>query len=241
MGKKISDKQMALKEAKKSIEILLSQKEPILFMDTELYLVSKFFYKTLIDIDATLIPYKTDSRRGKAYSIDKIVNILNPQSIAFKYHLTKANKSTMISDRNKIIDRLEEERSSSEKNIMKRANDKILEESPLENEKQLILNKATQKIIDEQKEFNKIHITPERYDLLISGFKESIPYGQINFHYLEDKKIVKTNKHLSIKLPNILIFDDYLEDEGYRSDMFVAKFIKGGYKAFGRVYARLKT
>lgn len=241
MARKVSPQTLALKNAEEQINEILKKLTPIKLLDGEVYIVDELFYKKLLDIELTLSEYKTDTRRGKAYSIESFIKIINPDTVAFKYHLTIASKSVLITDKGKILDRLEAEKEISKNKILKYAKDKIENEEIEGIAAENIINEANKKIDDEETEFLNIKANPGMYDLIISTFKEKKQYPQINWSYFEaDGTQKKTNKHVSIEKPSILIYDDENAGDSYRTDMKVARFIREGYRAVGNVYIKVK-
>ena len=109
MAKERIKKSDILKNARIGVRAILNRMEPIKFVDAELYLINKDTLQELMQIDAVLLQYKKDTRRCEVYSIDKMVNILNPEFTAFKYVLNPIYRSSQVWDRTKTIDRLDEE------------------------------------------------------------------------------------------------------------------------------------
>lgn len=107
-----------LSNAKFNVKSILDKMEPIKFVDAELYLINREVLNELMVIDAILLPYKKDTRRCEVYSIDKMVNILNPKFTAFKYVLNPIYRSSQVWDRTKTIDRLDEELAKSKKRLL---------------------------------------------------------------------------------------------------------------------------
>ncbi len=235
-------KSIILNEAIQCIDAMLKPLSPIEFEGAKLYVVDLEFYKEVLKVDETLMPLRTDSRRGQAYSIDKIVTILNPEDEAFQYNLTAVWKSSLVTDQGKCFDRLAAEKDISINKINKRVKDKIIEDDLDDDAAQSLKDVAALKIKDEKEEFDKIKANPEKYHLIISTYKERKSYGQIAWGYYDkDKKKKKGQRHLSITYPNLLIYNEDLEIDTHRTDMMVAKFIKEGYRALGNVFVKLKA
>ncbi|PHR71096.1 MAG: hypothetical protein COA66_10265 [Arcobacter sp.] len=232
-------KTIILAQAKLEIISLLESIDYIDFEKAKLYLIDEALYSKLIVIDEKLQEYKTDTRRGSVYDLNKIVNILNPNNIAFQFNLTSVMKSSLITEQEKCIKRLKVEKSISKNRIEKNAREIIITEE-LNNEEAARINAtAAAKILNEEEEFSKISQNPESYHIIISTFKERKQYGQISWAYYEKEKKSRAQKHLSINYPNILRYKELEEVDNHRTDMMVAKFIKEGYRALGNVYVKL--
>lgn len=245
MSRKISEKTVILENSKLKIKQMLVKIEKVSICNADLYVVEKEFYDKLLEIDLELSEYKTETKRGSIYSIDKIVNIINPKNEAISYHLTVATKSSLVTDKGKCIDRLVTEKEISKNRLYKIAKDKIEKDELDDFSSKKLMDEINQKILDEEEEFEKIKLNPDAYDIIISTYKERKEYGQINWQYIDNNNNnnnkIKTNKHLSIVYPNILIYKEYNEIDNHRSDMKVAKFIKDGYRCFGNVYVKKST
>jgi hypothetical protein len=251
MARKKSDKILLYEKVKAEVEALIKPLEPIKFLEGNLYVVDKEFYQILKNYDDKLSVFKDEKRRNSIFTINSIVSIINPDNVAIAYHLTATTKYKLITNRDKIIDRLPGEKEISKNKILKSAHDKIEEENLEGFEAKTVLNNAKQKVSDEEEEFNKIKANPDDYDIIISTFKEKKQYPQINYKYMGlvpekkgSKKMVlrpiSTNAHISIEKPSVLVFDENAEIDEYRSDMMVARYIKQGYRALGNVFVRLR-
>lgn len=251
MAKGKSEKMLLFESVKVEVAELLKPLDAISFGGGELYIVDEAFYQKLMFLEDKLAPFKTETRRGSIFSINTFVAILNPGKIAISYHLTMATKSKLVTDRNKILDRLEGEKEISKNTINKITEERIeleeLESSAADEERR----KALKKIADEEAEFEKISKNPDDYDIIISTFKERKPYPQVNFKYIGQKEVkgkngkieecmtqISTNKHISIEKPSILVYDENASQDAYRSDMQVARFIAQGYRALGNVFVK---
>ena len=76
-----------LSNAKKEVQSILDRLELIRFVDADLYLIDREILSELMEIDDVLLPFKRDTKRCEIYSINKIVNILNPTYTAYYYIL----------------------------------------------------------------------------------------------------------------------------------------------------------
>ena len=229
------NKNEILENAKKKIKLLLNTLEkPIEFERSELYIINEEIYKNLLDIDLLLIPLRTESRRGKAYDINKIVNIINPKTPAISYKLVKAEKYTYVSDKTKCLDKLEVEKTVSENFYRKRVKEQIKDNDYSDLFIKKINEELEQLIEDENNIIDEIIKNPNKYSIRICGYKDRITYGQINYvpisikNDLKSKKEKTINKHLSTVYPNILIYR-HEDIDNKRSDMEVKYLEKEGF------------
>lgn len=251
MARKKSEQVIALENAQIAVKELLKPLEAITFGGGELYILDKSYYERFMDIHNTISEYATETKRGSVYSIHKIVKLINtPSQMAVKYHLTMAKKSKLITDRNKIIDQLAAEKDISRNKILSSVEKKIEVDALEDYEANKLRDDAKLKVKDELEEYIKLKNDLDNFDVLITTFKESKLYPQLNWQFIgydekdksKDKelKAIKNNTHVSIDKPSILFFDENYEVDEYRKDMKVARFIKDAYRAFGNVYIKEK-
>lgn len=240
MARVKSKKHLILEQVKAEIFDLLKGLEKIEFCEAEIYIVDEVFFERILELEKQLKPHYLDTARGKVFTIFNFLSVLNYKKTAISYHFTTASKSKLVTDREKVLDRLDVEMYKSKNTILMKARDRIEELELDEALSKKEMEEAQLKIDDEEKEFKKIKANPDAYDIIISTFKERKTYPQLNYKYVQDGKQIKDNKHISIEKVNILIYDENYEADSYRSDMKVARFIKQGYRALGDVFVRLR-
>lgn len=108
-----------LSNAKKEVQSILDRLELIRFVDADLYLIDREILSELMEIDDVLLPFKRDTKRCEIYSINKIVNILNPTYTAYYYILNSIYRSSQVWDRAKTVDRLSREKEISKNQLLK--------------------------------------------------------------------------------------------------------------------------
>jgi len=227
--------------AKKEIFEILEKYKKISFPESDLYLINETDAKAIIYIDVKyLANLRTETRKGSAYNINRIVNILNPGTVSSYYTIYDVEKYKLITDQGKIRERLEAEKEISKNIILKRAEEKIekLEHNSYYEKEKLKLKEQSRKQIEfEEIMFNEIQNNPDSFELRITNFKERKVYKEINFRYKDlNGKNCYQNKHLSVIYPNLLIYKKDNEDNKRKLNMEIEKFIKEGYKALGQVY-----
>ncbi len=207
---------------------------------TILYIVSPKVYRAILKIDNKLLPYRSETRRGKEYDLSTFANLINDlDTIAFTHGFSTVERSELVTDQKKTFSRLSVEYEINKNKLTKDLDDLILKESIISVKAQELRNKLKVQLIQEKETLEKILDNPNKYKVIISGYEFRKEYHQIFFHYLKGTKKVKTRiqKHLSVEKPNILVFNE-LEDEFLksRSDKAVDQFIKDNQNAFGKVY-----
>ena len=249
MAKKIAEKTILLNDSKEKIFKLLNNWKVVEeFMGVKIYVFSPDYVEFFKSIDNDLSIYRNDkNKRGKAYSVNKIVNIINIDNVAYNYKFVKAEKYVFISTKERSIKEADK-RVSISAHIYDREIEKTIsnnEFSPEYIEK--IIKENEKKKVKERENVNKIMDNPDICEkVYICGFKDKIEYGQINYGYYkfcdEKKDFIKArdNKHLSIKYPNILFYSPEEVDD-FRSDMKAAYLIKEGYVEITRnVFVKYK-
>lgn len=229
-----------LENARVEVKLLLETlAEPIEFERALLYVINDVIYQSFLDIDAALIPLRTETRRGKSYDLNKIINIINPKVPAISYKLVKAEKYPYISEKTKCIDKLQVEKLVSANFHRKRVKDQIESNSYSE---ELIekMNTDIEKLIEDESEaIDHIIKNPNDYKIRICGYKDRITYGQINYVPMNTtndtsaKKEKTVNKHLSTVYPNVLVFKEAVVDTR-RTDMEVKYLESEGYSQVAR-------
>ena len=228
-----------LLNAKYEIERMLSGLMPIKFVKSELYIVDKFLYSKLLEIDAVLSPNKKGTKKTNIYSINSFVNILNPNEVAILYTLTPVLKRKQISDFTKIKMQLGRELAVSAK-ILNADFDEYIKNNDLSEfayeEKQKQLHA---RLNLEKEYFDLINANPDKYiDKKLKIATQPVLHGQIRYYFINENGIKEDmQKHLSSELPNILIFDENSGSKK-RKDNKIDAFLKDSIRIFGNVYMK---
>jgi len=237
MAKKIADKTILLNDSREKILKLLKDWRIVEeFMGVKIYIFTPEYIEFFQKIDNDLSIYRdSNTKRGKAYSIDKIVNILNIDKVAYNYKFVKAEKYVFISTKERSIKEADKRVAISAHIYDKEIENLISNNDFSSDYVEKIIRENEKKKIKEREDVNKIMDNPDICEkVYICGFKDKIEYGQVNYGYYKfcDKKkeIIKArdNKHLSIKYPNILFYNPEEVDD-FRSDMKAAYLISEGY------------
>lgn len=75
-----------------SLDLLKTCGEYQRFHDCDIYVMSPENVGKFKSFDNQLSQYRKDTVKGKAYSIDRIVNLINPDKIAYQFDLTRAKE-----------------------------------------------------------------------------------------------------------------------------------------------------
>jgi hypothetical protein len=185
--------------------------------------------------------------KGKAYCIDKIVNLINPDKPAFQYNFTIAEKYVYISTKETCIKEASK-RVEISANIIRNNLSNHLEENKNYSKDfiEKLEEEAEEKIQKERAAIKEIEDNPEILDSIrISGFKNKIEYGQVNFGFFEiidgKKTKVRTNKHLSVVYPNVIFYEPDEEADKHKQLMEAKYLEKNGFVEVTRnVYVKYK-
>jgi len=239
--KRFSGRTALFDEIRADIEMILNKLKAVeINEETLLYIVTPKIYMQILKIDHKLLPYRTDSRRGKEYNLSYFINILNDlETVAFTHGFSTVERSELVTDQKKTILRLPVEFEVNKNKLKKELEDLILNKSISSDRASKLRSKLSQQIEEEKITLDKILNNPNNYKVIISGYEFRKIYHQVFFHYLKGVKKVKTRvqKHLSVEKSNILVFNE-LNDEFLksRSDKSIDQFILENENAFGKVY-----
>lgn len=239
MARPKSVQHITLENVKKEAYELLSNFEKINFMESDIYIITTKAYNELLQLEAKLKPYYEDTARKKVFTIYNFLNVINRDYVALKYSFTVAKKSVLISNREKVLERLDSELFKSVERINKYY-EKFIEDnedlSPSIVEE--LLKEKEEKIQEEYRGHDEVKNNPGKFiDMKISTYEHSKNYPQVNISYFQDNERKMATKHISIEKPNVIIYDDsQLDKIKYRSDMQIADYIKCATRAFGNVY-----
>jgi len=238
-------KKETLLQAKKLVEqILDKEKDPLLFMNSKLYLVNKKTADNIIAIDKELLfPLRSKKTKRQPYSINKIVNLINPNYEAYWYGLTVAKKkSSQVKDQDKCKDRILQQKRISENFHKKRTKD-FIDTLPSSKEKKMLIEKAKfelkEKIKEEDDNLRFILKNIDNLEFIITNHRTAKDYGQVNYKYTENEIRKSSNSHLSIVYPNLLVYKDR-DLSIKRTDMEIEDFLKKAKLAFGNFYYKKK-
>lgn len=221
--------------------------------EAELYVSDLDTANKIEELDSILFPLRSDTARGKAYDINKLVNIINPGEPAYDFSVVKVKKYPYIKDKERCLKRIGVQMEISH-NFQKKALAELIQNNEFSVDYIKELNNNLEKKLNDEKEIiDNIINNPDEYDVLISGYLDKVEYEQINYGINRKiKKIkkgkeitlekVRLNSHLSIKKPNVIIFNPDTEEDNRRSDMEVKYLEKKGYKLASRgIFYRKKS
>ena len=231
----------AMEEANSKIEdILKKYGKHQHFYKSDLYIMSPDTLSLFTQIEDSLSDFRNTTNgkksvRKRAYSINKIVNLINPDNVAYQYDLTMAKKYVYLSTKELCIEEAKV-RVEISANIQRKNLREDIERHPeysLDFIKK-IEDELEKKIEDERNKVDEVIKNPDSISSIkISGFKNLIEYGQINYGYFHKDKLdkkgqklkVRTNAHLSIVYPNVLFFEPDEETDKHRS-LMEAKYLE---------------
>lgn len=237
-----AEKTILLERVKQdSIDVLKTYGEYQRFHDCDIYVMSPEHIKTFKTFDGELSQYRKDTVKGKAYSIDKIVNLINPDKIAYQFDLTRAEKYVYISTKATCISKANENIEVNANAYRKELEKKITDNPDWSSDFILkIRTEMEEKIEEERKSIKAIEEKPDICkSMRICGFKNKIEYGQVNwgyYTYTETGEKIKnrTNKHISVKYPNIIFFEADEEADKHRNEMEAKYLEEEGYIEISR-------
>jgi hypothetical protein len=213
--------------------------------DAELYICDLAIANEIEELDKILYPLRSETIRGKAYDINKLVNIINPNEPAYDFSIVKVYKYQYIKDKIRCLARINVQMDISH-NFQRKALKELIEINEFsENYIKEITSKLEKQLEEEKEVITNICKNPDDYDILISGYLEKVEYEQINFgvkrkinKMKKGKEItlekIRLNRHLSIKKPNVIIYHPDIEEDNQRADMEVKYLEKKGYKLASR-------
>lgn len=235
------EKTLLLEKIKANTEDLLKKHgEYKEFHNSKIYIMSPDKVKIFNAMDEELSPYKKNTVKGKAYSIDKIVNLINPNQIAYQYEFVLVEKYPFVSDLQKCINYAKESIEVNA-NTYRKETETLIEANPQWNEEfvQKMRDEVEKKIEKERAKITQIDKNPDTCKKMrISGFKHKLTYGQVNWGYYRIENGVKikvrTNKHLSVNYPNVIFFEPDVEADKHRRDMEAKYLERSGFVEISR-------
>ncbi|AXH16373.1 hypothetical protein CP985_03235 [Malaciobacter mytili LMG 24559] len=242
-------KKETLIDAKQEIfNILNTVSVERIFFNAKYYIIDEDTAEKIIAIDGTLKPLRTESKRGKAYDVRKIVNFINYGKPAYSFSFTIVDKYVLITDNIKCCQAAPVEFIVDYNFLIDRLRKRLEKSNYSQDFKDSVMNKLKNKLEKERDFINFAANNPEEHEFEISGYTDKISYAQINFAYLEknDKgfyiKKGKSNKHLSKLIPNIIIFREFKNADNHRPDMKTKYLLERGFKKYGRrIYIKKKN
>lgn len=242
-------KKEVLENTKTTINDILDNLEKLPdFEGAKIYVCELETAKKILQLDNELMPLRSESTRGKAYNINKIVNVINPYNPAYDFSMVRVEKYPYITNKEKCLRKLPEEAEVSANFHRKRVTEQIENNDYSEDFKKKLADEIERIIERERENIDDVINNPDNYIIKISGYHERIIYGQINYGFFQEEaetKVLKkkrANKHLSIKIPNVIVFQPNEEADKHRVDM-EAKYLKksGFIQIARRVFVKRKS
>ena len=193
-------------------------------------------------------------RRGSAYSVAKIVNIVNPEGAAYDFKVVDVFKYQYVKNKEsclKLIPKNLEISHNFQRKILRESDDYKKNSTGLNEIKEKELE---EKLALETKRVDEIIKNPDDFNIIISGYLDKVQYEQINYgikKIIDDKDTTinrsirdkakhdgfvkkRFNKHLSITKPNIIVYEPDEDVEKERVLMEVKYLEKRGYELVAR-------
>ena len=103
-------KKEVLDNAKTTINDILENIEKLPdFESAKIYVCDVETVEQILKLDSDLLPLRTETTRGKAYNINKIVNIINPDTPAYDFSMVRVEKYPYVTNKEKCLKKLPEE------------------------------------------------------------------------------------------------------------------------------------
>lgn len=215
------------KSAARVIELLHTYEKRV-FGDAEVYFVDEDGMKELVHTRDSLLALFTRETDKRRFSINKLVNLLNPDSVAHKYSIKLMPKSQQIN-------RIESVESYLDANYIVWRNTRIKQhEEMLKTHKFDDVTKAKiqrehdSELALAEEEYKYILERFEEIDVRITGYEHETLYPSIAVTTASKA----FEKHLRSEVPNALLF----APRPFRQNMKVKEFIDEAQHAFGNVY-----
>lgn len=220
--------------------------------DAELYLCDINVAKQIQELDNLLFPLRSDTARGKAYDVNKLINIINPDEPAYDFSVVKVYKYQYIKDKERCLKKIGVQMEISHNFQKKSLKDLISSNNFSDDYIKKLWQDLEEKITCEKVIIDEILKNPDEFDILISGYKEKVEHEQVNYGVKKTIKKIKKgkeitlekkrfNSHLSIKKPNLIVYHPDIEEDSQRSDMEVKYLEIKGFKLATRgVFYRKK-
>lgn len=251
---KTKNKKDIFKNVKEEIDAILLGLEKYPDSIAELYISDLSTAKKLEDLDNILFPLRDGTARGKAYAVDKVINIINPNEPAYDFSVLKVDKYQYVTKKESCHKMIPQTFEVSQNFERRRLQDEFEANNYSKDFEDIRKAELEARLSKERELVEDIIENPDNYSVLISGYMNKVEYEQINYGVkrvinLNDKNIskkliskmkkdgfvkVRLNKHLSIRKPNIIIYKADSELDELRADMEVKYLEKRGYKIASR-------
>lgn len=228
IGLDVVNKKEIFANTKKSVDEFLVGRKSFNTLESKLYFCSESEMAFLVGLKAQLEDSYTRKADANEFGIARIINLLNPTDLAYSYSIGLTSKYRTISKVTSVEASFDQEyhvwknRYSKEQHEYAEIHELKGDAYEQHMKKMYHVLEAGSSMYDYVKE------NMEDIDVLICGYDKAKSYAQIVYSTANRK----TQKHLSIKVPNILALDL----APYQKRMKVAEIVNKGVNAFGDVY-----
>jgi hypothetical protein len=161
------------------------------------------------------------------------LKLINPDTPAIKYNLYLRKTPKIISDREKVMEAIEREFAIWANVVRKGAKKEIEEhEEYTENDARDLLETAERTIEEEKAKLDALLEDPEGYDIRITNYERAEAYPTISYATPEGKRV----DHLSIRIPNVLWYEEEPGAERRRSDASIQRIVESYDRIGGTIY-----
>lgn len=211
-----------------SVLEILRDADKRVFMEAEVYYIDEIAMRKLVEIEQALISLftrKTDKRR---FNINRLVNLLNPDSPSHRYSVRFIPKFQQISSC-EALDKYFESNYIIWRNTKIKSFNEMLDAHKFdENTKARLQQTHDSELERAQEEHDYIVKNFDNIDVRISGYEHETLYPSMSFSTLNRTY----DKHLRSEVPNVLWF----VPRPFRTNMGIKDFIENSQHAYGNVY-----
>lgn len=210
----------------------LQNAEKIVYLERELYLVSK-------ETMQALYLYKEQLLQSGDDLLSHHCKLINPTFPAFKYTLSSKHKYTAVFDQEKTKERLEREIHISINTIKKRKRVELSKKCDLYNDEEAkkILMELDKQLAMEKSMLEHIREHADEYEIIFTNFEQYLRYPYVYYRYTDAKgKKLGTSEHLKTDIPNILWFEPTEKFGDLRNNDKIQKIIQTHTRYLDNIY-----
>jgi hypothetical protein len=165
------------------------------------------------------------------------MNFINPNAPAVRYRLYTRKTPRIISDKDKVLSRMEKEFAIwvNQKRKWAREKAEVIEDEG--GDPRAFLDEVEAEIEIHHDRFERILESPDDYDIRITNYETAKAYPAINY---TKKGGGSASVHLSIHRPNILWYEEEEAVHNRRSDATIKKIIEEYERVGGTIYIHKK-
>jgi len=242
-AKKLKTAVMAVSaELRDSLFDILIGAERIEYGGAEVFLVNKEQIHALIELEkrGSKQMQRFDISEADADFTGKTFSIINKdrKSFAVDYKFYMRVTPLILTDEEKVRKRILSEMGIWA-NIQRKGLREALSSGEFSEDEANRMKRETEVLIEEETaKLREIIENFDEYEVVVTNYETSPAYPTI---YYNDKQGKKHIKHLSIKMPNILWYEDKEHPREHRKDANIVQFIRSATKVANMVYFKPKA